>query len=333
MDKALYYPFTGPESGKFIKEALLLWESVEFIVPWKGYKQRVSTKEEEEAIELVGKNYVPTEDDQNAAHQELEDFCTGPNASNSAFQLENPNVNYEFYPQKLLSETWEMLSQSKMADVSRSGGEISRAATGRMLGYYMMSVLATCCSHGRKRLVTDSADPYKALANVIVEKGTPQDQWHSRVLAIPLPGMDLTSVTIADLLALRKNESDLMTAARSAFTAKVEQTAVELAKQAENSQAVEEITQDYTSAMTRELRELNRVLASAGRSILLSREFLMTIMAAAMIAPLSVPGAKLLTIGGLCKGWGEYRDRRRKLLSESPAAWPMAIAGPPIRFA
>ena len=174
MQSALYYPFTDPKRESFLKTALFLWDNVHFIVPYRDFRPHGNTDASTEALEIIGRNYVPTEKDQKNAHEELEDLCTSPSLEKLHFELETPEQAYDFYPQKLLPETWEMLAESRLARVVCDTSHVRRASTGPLFGYYMMSILAVCCSQGRKRLVTDENDPYRTLANIL-------DDSHSQV--------------------------------------------------------------------------------------------------------------------------------------------------------
>ena len=90
MQSALYYPFTGPERESFLKTALFLWDSVDFIVPYADFRPYGNTRDSDEALEIIGRNYVPTEEDKRNAHEELKDFCHGPLPSKLNFELERP---------------------------------------------------------------------------------------------------------------------------------------------------------------------------------------------------------------------------------------------------
>ena len=92
--------------------------------------------------EIIGHAYVPTEVDKRNAHDELNKLCNEPVYERFNFELANPDADLEFYPQKLLHETWKMLSQSRLAKIVAHGDEVSRASTGPLFGYYMMTILA-----------------------------------------------------------------------------------------------------------------------------------------------------------------------------------------------
>ena len=221
MQSALYYPFTRPESESFLKTALFLWDSVDFMVPFSDFRPHGNTREQDEALEIVARSYVPAEKDKRNAHDELTKLCSGPIPDKLAFELERPDLAYDFYPQKLLDETWEMLSQSRLARVVREPGAVSSASTGPLFGYYMMSILAVCCSQGRKRLITDQNDPYRTLANILVDSTSPDpdlsEDWHGRLITVTLNGPDFGNIPLRKLIDLRKKENKLLLDLRRTF--------------------------------------------------------------------------------------------------------------------
>ena len=60
MQAALYYPFTGPKSELFLKTSMFLWDTLDSIVPWKEFRAHSIIPHGNEAIEIIGQNYVPT---------------------------------------------------------------------------------------------------------------------------------------------------------------------------------------------------------------------------------------------------------------------------------
>ncbi len=332
MDAALYFPFTGPKKEAFLKTSLLLWDSLDFIVPFRDFRPYGISPSTEEAIELIGRNYVPTEDDKRAVHDELLGICNGPFPDALNFDLLAPDEVYDFYPQKLLHETWDMLANSKLAQVVGGQEGVHRASTGALFGYYMMSIVAVCCSHGRKRLVTDENDPYRALANILVDdvnsEGKPNADWHGRLLALSLNGPNFSDIPLSRLVDLRKNEDALLQGLRRAFLAQVDQTASDIAANASNTNIVGELIASFTNDMEKDLAELKRALGRSGASMLLSKELGFSVLAATSAVTIEPISGSLLTIGGLTKGLLSYQDRRRKILQEHPSSWLLAAAGP-----
>jgi hypothetical protein len=331
MQSALYYPFTGPERESFLKTALFLWDTVDFIVPYADFRPYGNTRDSEEALEIIGRNYVPTEEDKKSAHEELKDLCNGPLPSKFNFELERPERAYDFYPEKLLHETWEMLAESKLARVVSDTGDVRRASTGPLFGYYMMSILAVCCSQGRKRLVTDQNDPYRTLANILVDSDSQvkntQEDWHERLIALSLNGPDFAKVSLRKLIDIRKNEDKLLQDLRRAFLNAVDQTASDICLHAGNPNTVRDLIDGFNDTMEKDLKELKRALGRSGVSVLLSKEFGFSVLAATAAVALEPISGTITTIGGLTKGLMDYKDRRHKILRDHPSSWLFTVTG------
>lgn len=337
MQSALYYPFTGPEQESFLKMALFLWDNVDFIVPYADFRPYGKTRDSEEALEIIGRNYVPTEEDKKNTHEELKDLCNGPLPSKLNFELEKPERAYDFYPEKLLHETWEMLAKSKIARVVSDSGDVHRASTGPLFGYYMMSILAVCCSQGRKRLITDQNDPYRTLANILVDTDSQvensQEDWHEKLIALSLNGPDFAEVPLRKLIDIRKNEDKLLQDLRRAFLKEVDQTASDISLHAGNPNTVRDLVESFNNTMEKDLKELKRALGRSGASLLLSKEFGFSVLAATAAVALEPISGTIATIGGLTKGLMNYQDRRHKVLRDHPSSWLFTVTGPSIPIA
>jgi hypothetical protein len=331
MQSALYYPFTGPEHESFLKTALFLWDNVDFIVPYPEFRPRGNTPDSEEALEVIARNYVPTEEDKKNAHEELKDLCNGPLPSKLNFELEKPERAYDFYPQKLLHETWEMLAESKLAKVVSDKNEVHRASTGPLFGYYMMSILAVCCSQGLKRLVTDQNDPYRTLANILIDSDsqakTKQEDWHERLIALSLKGPNFEKVPLRKLITIRKNEDKLLQDLRRTFLNVVDQTASNICSHAGNPNTVRDLVDGFNDRIEKDLKELKRALRRSAASLLLSKEGGFSVLAVAAVALEPISGTIAL-IGGLTKGLMDYQDRRHKILREHLSSWLFTVSGP-----
>ena len=337
MQSALYYPFTSPEGESFLKTALFLWDHVYFIVPNADFRPYGDTPDADEALEIIGRNYVPTDKDKKNVHEELMDICTGPLLSKLNFELERPERAYDIYPEKLLPETWEMLAESQLAKVVSNTGDVHQASTGPLFTYYMMSLLAVCCSHERKRLVTDNVDPYRTLAKILVDSDSEainsQEDWHQRLINLNLNGPDFDKVSLRKLLDIRKKESKLLKDLRNAFSMAVDQTASDICKYAENPNIVRELIDDFNNTMEKDLKELKRALGRSGATTLLSKECVFSILSYTVATPINPILGILGTIGGLKKGLMDYQDRRRRILLEHPSSWLFTVAGPSIPIA
>ncbi|HEX4055347.1 MAG TPA: hypothetical protein VHX86_13870 [Tepidisphaeraceae bacterium] len=331
MQAALYYPFTGPKSELFLKTSMFLWDKLDFIVPWTDFRPYTDIPDGNEALEIIGQSYVPTEDDKRRLHDELMDVCTRPIPPYFNFPLENPDSAYDFYPRKLLDETWQMLEESQLAKTIMHEGRVAHASTAPLFGYYMMSLLAVCCSGNRKRLITDEVDPYHALANLLgdADSKAPSaeaDSWHGRLIAMTLSGPDFSKVSLANLVSLRKSEDTLLKDLRRSFLDRLDSTVSGIRENADNPNTIRDFIHEYTQAMEDDLLELKRALRMSAGSLLLSKEFGVAVIAFASSFVEPVSGG-IVTAGGLTKGLVDYRGRRQKILREHPSAWLLASLG------
>lgn len=73
---ALYYPHTAIRSKNLLKTALLLWDSVECIVPRSNWRMEAPFKEKyyNEAIDLIVRPHVPNQQQKNHANIEVRNF-------------------------------------------------------------------------------------------------------------------------------------------------------------------------------------------------------------------------------------------------------------------
>ena len=197
----------------------------------------------------------------------------------------------------------------------------------------MMSILAVCCSQNRKRLVTDQNDPYRTLANILVDTDSQknsQENWHEKLIALTLKGPDFSKVPLRKLVDIRKKEDKLLQDLRQAFLKVVDQTASDICLNAGNPNTVRDLVEDYKNTIEKDLKELKRSLGRSGASVLLSKEFGFSVLAATAAVALEPISGTIATIGGLTKGLMDYQDRRHKILRDHPSSWLFTVTGPSI---
>jgi hypothetical protein len=100
MRTALYFPHTEIRSQNLLKTSLLLWDKLEFIVPFPDYKPHYQNPSVAKAIELIGVQHCPSETEKQETHDLIEDFATG--TLPDVFYYLPTQDNYEIYPQKFL---------------------------------------------------------------------------------------------------------------------------------------------------------------------------------------------------------------------------------------
>ena len=105
MDRALYFPYTTPRDQSLLKEALILWDKLEFIVPWRHFDHNTDDEEILRALEVVGQQITPSEAAKERCHVRLKQLIGDGLPGKYLFR---PDVNPEpIYAEKLLSRLGE----------------------------------------------------------------------------------------------------------------------------------------------------------------------------------------------------------------------------------
>ena len=118
--RALYYPHTNITSEVVLKNALLLWDKVDIIVPRSGWTPRASTKGKlfNEGLELVVVRRAPSEHERLKAHQGLQAAMKDGVLTKLAAASPKSGIPRDFpiYPSKFMERTWHMLRSDHSAD-------------------------------------------------------------------------------------------------------------------------------------------------------------------------------------------------------------------------
>jgi hypothetical protein len=194
MRSALYYPHTHISDTGLIKTALLLWDQLEYIVPWKHFHTRYSDHHIAEAMELIGQPHCPAADEQRNTHLRLEDLVNGPlppqfyvSSSRGRRDWQGEEAPYEMYSQKLLPKSWEVLRKARMAGKLRDNSDFPLT---EYAGLAVMSILADCCAGTTRSRVTDRSDAYATVVGLLGNNpGAPKvkkAEAHSQLVPISL---------------------------------------------------------------------------------------------------------------------------------------------------
>jgi hypothetical protein len=84
MLSAVYYPHTTLHvediaAQRVLKRSLLLWDELQFIVPFPGFRGSYQDPQVARAVELIGVNHYPTDEEKRLAHEHTEELVTRPN--------------------------------------------------------------------------------------------------------------------------------------------------------------------------------------------------------------------------------------------------------------
>ena len=84
----LYYPHTTADDVSVLQTALLLWDELQFIVPYAGFKLRSENNDRlvDEAYDLIGKPHVPSETEKKQVHEQVIELLTAPDCQQLLMQ-------------------------------------------------------------------------------------------------------------------------------------------------------------------------------------------------------------------------------------------------------
>lgn len=343
MLKALYYPHTEVGNPTILKNALLLWDSLETIAPRiarpspHGPKDRIL----QEAARLVVSRRRPSDKEQQEAHKTLEKLLsTGQLATiMGKAPAEWRDGRYSIYSDKFLHMTWDMLEREGLARFEAGDMDYGVPAA---LGFLMMSLLADSCAGTQIQKITDRTDAYSWLAEAhasalgtvpIVGLDVSQvAPAYDRLVAISLEVLDARDVPLEKLIEFRKREakssSTDYTAMRRRYLAALDAHIKRVTKEAKNITDLRELERQFRNELKHDLSDLKSELGVASLKTLFSKEVAVSalITAGSLLAP--IPGLTalssqfgLLGVIPLLKSATELRGARRSTLQRHTSSW------------
>ena len=339
MRSALYYPHSSIGSENILKTALLLWDNIEYIAPWQGFRPEYATRAQAEAAEIIARERVPSVEEKKKAHEEIEEFATRTLPEAFMFQGVEQNGDYEIYPQKLLPETWHLLREMHIAGDPRQNLDIPFSAP---TGLSLMSILADCCAGKTRARVTDRADAYAFVTNLLQgdseNKTEPVGQEANECfVAITLNVVDASTIDLSRLVELRKREQKsgghAIRDLRHRYVDRMESYAKATTETVGTKSDAEELKRQLTDNMKDDLAALKDELKFARNDVLFSREMITAAVAAVgTIAALALGAAPVLegvitatgapiTVGGLFATRNKFLSTRKSLLQKHPMAY------------
>jgi hypothetical protein len=342
MRAALYYPHTSIESVELVKTALLLWDRLEYIVPWQGFRAEYDDPIIARAMEIVGVAHCPTPEEQAETHGHIEELVNRPLPPNFYYGMErhrNQNHDvYEIYPQKFLQETWRLLCDSKLSGTLLPNNDypLSQPA-----GLTIMSILADCCAGKTRCRVTDRSAAYATLTGIFgtdAANGPEEGNiLHERLVPITLNILDLQSIELEDLIKFREREEKesghTIRDLRHRYVASLEGCVKRLTTQVGNATDAPEIIREFADDMKIDFKKLQSEIRGAGLNAVLSKEVLVTALAAVgtvasfafglsipLLGAVSTAGVPA-TVGGVLGAVNQYLTARRSILQDHPMAY------------
>jgi hypothetical protein len=344
MRSAIYYPYTSVDNTMLVKSALLLWDKLEFIVPWQNFNYRYEG-EIADAMTLIGAERYPTIEEKDEAHGLLEEIFTRPLPDIFHYDL-NARISsedYEIYPQKLLDKTWEMLERLRAAGAPLQNADrpLSEPA-----GLTIMSVIADCCAGTTRSRVTDRGAAYATLSKILGASykegaGVPIEA-EDQLVPITLDVVDLSTVELSKLIAFREKENGKdglqYRELRYRYVEGLEKYVKKLTTAKGKVSDLEQIKEEFKNDMKIDMRNLEGELRSAKRDVAFSKDVMVTALAAAgtiaaaafsLVVP--VVGAVTLaglpaTVAGIASVANKFYAARRSTMQKHPMAYMYELA-------
>lgn len=324
MLTALYYPHTTISPG-LVKNALFLWDRIEYIAPYDGFRPDYQDPELSEAVQSFSVPLVPTEAEKQQVDKMVADLIESGLPDWFYVEKVPENLRYNIYTKKLLERTKERLIRHNLVQGMQDRLEISAS-----LGLSIMSILADCCAGAQKRLITDEASSYSALNRYLLTIGGGEwgrfDNDSERLVTISLKVMNFKNVKLSRLVEIREKEKSQGGAQlrnlRHGYLRKIEEYADKIAK-AKNESDKEEIERIFEQEMKDDFDLLKDELKDEAKKVIISKEMGAAVIALAgtFISPALATLGPLAAGGALWIEKNKYFAARKKVLKAHSTSW------------
>jgi len=325
MRSAIHYPDTQIQSPLSMASALLLWDNLRVIVPWDGFHIGYDNHDMAQAWELIGKPLVPDDANKRQAHQRIEAMIAGGVPLQIQYREDlKPGQDYEIWPQKLHSETWDLLQRSRMTSAPLANGDYPFE---QEAGIAIMAKLADACAGNTFARVTDKMLAY----GLIADRDEPVLA-QSHVVPLTLGLIDAGSIPLEKLIDFRRREvrerrGGDYRALRHAYADAVQGHVAKL-RDVESSNERDQLNFEFQNEMAQYLTELNRAIGLAKIEILLKPAVVSAVVGiGGFLAGGAALGAGLAALPALnnladmfSAGLG-FSEKQRKAMDKNPMAY------------
>jgi hypothetical protein len=343
MLRALYYPHTQIQDATILKNALLLWDSIDTIVPTKAWRPPFQKRDKllDEAAEIVVRRRVPNLAERNTAHASMSALVSTGVVDTLVRSSPESWRRPEFliHPEKFLHETWRILERAGTARWVEQEHDFGVPAA---VGLLMMSLLADACAGTQIQKVTDRVDAYSWLTKqrasalespyvlgLDVSQVAPS---LNRLVTLTMDVLDGRSVPLKKLVALRKREAKTGGAAyatmRRNYMKTLQAHLERISKEVKSPADFTELDNQFRLQLEDDLKELKSELQLASLKTLFSEKVALSalILAGTFLSPLGTLTALGTQVGGvgvipLMKSLVEYKGERRKVLKSHFMSW------------
>lgn len=340
MRSALYFPHTEVRGKNVVHTALLMWDELEYIVPFDGYHPHYTDRHIADAMEIIGRKRVPGRAEQQKVHLAVEDLLRDgvPETFRYSPASGAREQDYEMWPQKLLGETWDRLRREGLTDrpLDNHDYPMSQAA-----GLTLMAILADVLAGTTRARITDRSLAYATIANV--PKVAEDAEKPVQVVPLTLKGIAVDRLPLERLIEFRKREArehgNDYRKLRHNYLEAVEKHITRISKVEPASRDRIELDRCFESDMEDDFRDLKRELGFAKREAWLSKEFLTLAVAgggllAAGLGLQNAPIPEVLTgggaavlLGGMLGTGNKLAKARYDVLRKHPMAYLYEVGG------
>ncbi|MBN8751341.1 MAG: hypothetical protein J0I65_28120 [Variovorax sp.] len=343
MLKAIYYPHTEVGSETVLKNALLLWDSLETIVPRSPRPSPRAPKTAllREAANLIVRPRQPNDKERQAAHKALEKMLQSGQLATIMARAPNgwQESQYLIYPDKFLHMTWRMLETKGLGQFEARHQHYGVPSA---LGFLMMSLLADSCAGTQIQKVTDRTDAYSWLAEahaaalgvhpVLGLDASQVAPAYDRLVSLSLDVLDARQIPLEKLLAFRQREAKSSStdyaAMRRRYLSALNAHIKRVTNEAKTVNDLRELERQFRDELRHDLNDLKSELNVASLKTLFSKEVAIStvVTAGTLITP--IPGLTTLStqiglvgIIPLIKSAIELRGTRRTALLKHTSSW------------
>jgi len=340
MDHALYFPHTTPRDKTVLKEALLLWDELEFIIPWDGFVDHHADPDTRAALEVIGRPIAPSVATKRRTHRRIKQLIGEGLPSKYLFRPGERAA--PIYADKLARETWDMLLRGEMiAGEFRLTNRFHSAHSyelSKPLALAIMTILADECAGKTARKVTDAVYASDADAAYLtrdlggdIECIDPEQETY--VVTLPLPVISVHDVSVTQLTVLRQKESDFLRELRRNYRREVDKYIDQITASGSYADDIRRITDAFNGAMRERLRELDRMLDRRSKITEFSvmevlgagwSAGIATYLTSASSLAAALASVTAIGIGGAFKISGSIplnEEKREEVQRKNPAAW------------
>ncbi|TXJ22298.1 MAG: hypothetical protein E6Q24_21265 [Chitinophagaceae bacterium] len=340
---ALYYPHTKIEDKNLIKNSLLLWDQVEYIVPSPHWHHvRFESKVYNEAIDLIARPHYPTQAEREELHQKAEALVNEGLPEwfylDAMRNIRNPPL-YDIYPDKLSEKTWRLFRDNFLVRYNQISSDYSASG---YFGLVLMSLLADSIAGEKKRKITDRSEAYAWLQQYATSRVDGQYVNHldvtqiapdyNRLVTLSIKVLDTDDISVKSLVAMRKREIKSSSSAdyrkfRHNYLKKLDQYINEISKLHRKSD-INEVERQFKQDMTDDLKDLRQELNLTKTQLGFSKE--VAIAAVAAVGALTSPIIGLtdvakyfgtLGVGALIGAAAKHKMEMKKVLRSNAMSW------------